>query len=64
MSGHYAVTLEVELKEHFGHWSIHIWSAHHHTMIGCAAESAGRELLEALSEHALVDGFALDGSDT
>lgn len=63
MSSHYAVTLEVELEEYFGHWCIHIWSRHHASRINCAAETAGRELLEALAKHCCVDGFALDGDE-
>lgn len=61
--GGYEVKLRVALEPYFGHWCLHLWSTNHYTRINCAAETAGRELLEALSRHCLVDGFALDGSD-
>jgi hypothetical protein len=56
----YVVTVEVELEEYFGHWCIHLWTPHHKERINCAADTAGQELLKALSRLAVVDGFALD----
>ena len=55
----YALTVEVEMTEHFGHWSLHLWTPHHSERINCTADTAGRALLEALSRLAVVDGFAL-----
>ena len=55
----YGVTIEFELTEHFGRWSIHSWTKHHQSRINGAGEDAGKLLMEEVFRHAVADGFAL-----